>query len=80
MNAKRAKALNALVGEFEELQTKLEALRDEERDAYEEMSEKKKESEAGELAEEAAEQIEAACTDLDSLLEHIGEALRDHTE
>lgn len=74
--ARMITALNRIVeGGIEDLVSDLEALKDEEREAYDNMPEGLQQSERGQNAEEAAGYLETAHDALSSLQDSLNEAI-----
>jgi formiminotetrahydrofolate cyclodeaminase len=76
VNKARRKVLDQITAELTDIQTRLEAARDEEQEAFDAMPEGLANSERGERAQAAAETLETACDGLTDLLTSIDEALQ----
>lgn len=74
MNANRRKALAALEPEIDALIEKIDALRDEEQEYYDNMPEAMQGGDKGEKASAAVEQMEQAITDLENVKEYLQSA------
>jgi ABC-type transporter Mla subunit MlaD len=75
MTAARRKALDAMIGQIEELSQKVGDFHDEEREQFDELSEKAQESERGEKIDSAANALEEAVSSLDAAKDSILEAM-----
>jgi glutathione S-transferase len=71
MNKERRKELARILEALGPLETDLESLAEQERDAYDNMPEGLKNSENGQKAEAAAEALETAHSELSSLMEEL---------
>lgn len=74
MNNDRRKAIRAVIATIESAKTDLEALRDEEREAYDAMPEGLQGSERGQASDLAATALETACDTLDQAVGEMEEA------
>ena len=74
MNNKRRKAINDISDSVRTLQTKIDTLKDEEQDYYDNMPENFQESERGEIAEEAIDNLQSAYDSLEETIGHLNEA------
>lgn len=71
MNKSRRKELDRIVDELENLRDALDAVACEERECYDNLPESLQESERGCAMEEAADELDDICTELDELRERI---------
>ena len=74
MNATRRKALSEIFEQLDDLKNQLETLATEERDQFDNMSEKRQDSAKGRAVDEAARYLEDAVGDLSSALDNIENA------
>lgn len=74
MNKARRKTLDGLLAKFEELKGELETVGSEERDAFDNMPESLQQGEKGQAAETAADAIDNAVSEIDSVTTSIEEA------
>ncbi len=74
MNAARRKQLNDLSGKVSDLVADLEAIRDEEQDAFEAMPESLQQSERGQASEQAVHDLESAISSLESAQSEIDQS------
>lgn len=74
MNKTRRAALDAMIGKFEELKSELETIGSEERDAFDNMPESLQQSEKGQAASTAADAIDNAVSEIDSVVSSVEEA------
>lgn len=77
MNADRRKRLDRIKEVIEQAKADLDEVRDEERDAFDNMPEGLQASDMGNSIEEAADALDEASDDLDSVLASIGTARGD---
>lgn len=73
MNQARRKRLNTIISQLEDLQTQIEEVTEEEREAFDNMPESIQGSEKGEQMEEFIQSLEDASADVDSVIEKIQE-------
>lgn len=71
MNKARRKELSRIAEELENLRDALDAVASEERDAYDNLPESLQESERGTAMEEAADELDDICGELDDLKDRI---------
>lgn len=71
MNAKRRKELEKVIELIEDAKNKLEALKDEEQEAFDNMPESLQYSEKGERMEEIISNLDDSLSDLESAIENI---------
>lgn len=71
MNAKRRKELEKVIELIEDAKNKLEALKDEEQEAFDNMPESLQYSEKGERMEEIISNLDDSLSDLESTIENI---------
>lgn len=71
MNKSRRKELSRIAEELENLREDLDAVASEERDAYENLPESLQESDRGTAMEEAADELDDICSELDDLRQRI---------
>lgn len=74
MNKQRRKELDIIARELNDIKERLEALRDEEQDYYDNMPENLQGSERGEKAEVAIESLEEAASSIEDAISSIEEA------
>lgn len=81
MNKDRRKAINEIrvnlidLSPVEEAKSKLEELRDEEQDYYDNMPDGLKDGEKGDLARQAVENLESAISNLDTMLSEFEDCM-----
>ena len=73
MNAQGRKEIAKYIASLEEIKDKLDSMMDEEQDKFDNMPEGLQESERGEAMQEAIEQLEAACDNLDEVISALQE-------
>ena len=73
MNAQGRKEIAKYIASLEEIKDKLDSMMDEEQDKFDNMPEGLQESERGEAMQEAIEQLETACDNLDEELSALQE-------
>lgn len=71
MNADRRKRIAALTAELERIKEDIEALRDEEQEAFDNLPENFQEGERGERMETAIENLDYAADDAQECLDHL---------
>lgn len=71
MNKARRKKLGEIIDQLETLREDLDAVASEERDAYDNLPESLQESERGCAMEEAADEIDDICSELEELRQRI---------
>lgn len=71
MNKARRKRLSEIADELENLYQDLDAVASEEREAYDNLPESLQESERGTAMEEAADELDDICSELDDLRQRI---------
>lgn len=74
MNNVRRKALNAIISELEDIQSRLEAINDEENEAYDNMPDSIQESERGEQSYNAMNSMSDALSSIESAISEIENA------
>lgn len=74
MNNTRRKEIDKLTAQIEEIKEAIEALRDEEQEAFDNMPESLQDGERGERMQSAVEALEYAADDLQECLDHLSEA------
>ena len=74
MNKQRRKAINDISEKVRSLQTQIDTLKDEEQDYYDNMPESIQESERGNVAEEAIDNLQSAYDSLEETIGHLDEA------
>lgn len=74
MNKDRRKALDAIRAEIEEMKTRIEVLKEEEDDYYQNMPESFQQGDKGQAAEIAIENIESAIDSIDEAINALEEA------
>lgn len=75
MNKQRRKELEAILNELADLRSRLETVKDEEQDAYDNMPEGLQSSERGEKAEQACSSLDDALTAFDEIDSAINDAM-----
>lgn len=75
MNAGRRKRIQEIVDQLTDIQTDVEALRDEEQEAYDNLPENLHGSERGEAMSEAADSLDNAYNSIDEVLEYLTAAI-----
>ena len=73
MNAQGRKEIAKYIASLEEIKDKLDSMMDEEQDKFDNMPEGLQESERGEAMQEAIEQLETACDNLDEVISALKE-------
>ena len=73
MNAQGRKEIAKYIAVLEEIKNKLETMRDEEENKFDNMPEGLQDSERGEAMQEAMEQLEMACDSLDEVISDLQE-------
>lgn len=76
MNARRRKALDAILATLQRAQTDLEAIAQEERDAFAAMPEGLQQAEQGQQSEQAAESLEEHAASLMELCDNLAEGVQ----
>lgn len=71
MNKSRRKELDRIVDELENLRDALDAVASEERECYDNLPESLQESERGCAMEEAADELDDICSELDCLKDRV---------
>lgn len=71
MNKTRKKELDSIVCELNELQLRLETVRDDEQEAYDNLPEGLQESDRGCQMEENVDDLDLACSDLEDVINAI---------
>lgn len=71
MNKSRRKELSRIADELENLRDALDAVASEERDAYDNLPESLQESERGTAMEEAADELDDICSEMEELKDRI---------
>lgn len=71
MNKARRKKLGEIIDQLENLREDLDAVASEEREAYDNLPESLQESDRGCAMEEAADELEDICSELDELRQRI---------
>ena len=74
MNNTRRKEIDKLTAQIEEIKEAIEALRDEEQEAFDNMPESLQDGERGEKMQSAIDALEYAADDLQECLDHLSEA------
>lgn len=74
MNNARRKEIDKLTAQIEEIKEAIEALRDEEQEAFDNMPESLQYGERGEKMQSAIDALEYAADDLQECLDHLSEA------
>ncbi len=74
MNNARRKEIDKLTAQIEEIKEAIEALRDEEQEAFDNMPESLQDGERGEKMQSAIDALEYAADDLQECLDHLSEA------
>lgn len=74
MNNTCRKEIDKLTAQIEEIKEAIEALRDEEQEAFDNMPESLQDGERGERMQSAVEALEYAADDLQECLDHLSEA------
>ena len=74
MNKQRRKAINDISDSVRDLQTKIDNLKDAEQDYYDNMPENLQESERGEIAEEAIDNLQSAYDSLEDAINSLDSA------
>lgn len=74
MNNVRRKEIDKLTAQIEEIKEAIEALRDEEQEAFDNMPESLQDGERGEKMQSAIDALEYAADDLQECLDHLSEA------
>ena len=75
MNKSRRATLTMIANALEELKSRLETVRDEEQDAFDNMPESLQESERGEAMQEMIDNIDYANDSLDDVISYISEVI-----
>ena len=75
MNAQRRKAIEEVLNELADLRSRVDAIRGEEQDAYDNMPEGLKASERGQASEAAASALDGALTAFDEIESSLNEAM-----
>lgn len=75
MNARRRKSITALIAELEDLQSTLDELAEEEREAYDNLPDSLQDSERGWSMSAAADCLEEAQSSFAEVLEQLEEAI-----
>lgn len=75
MNAKRRAAIQRIIDKIEELRSDIEALRDEEQEAFDNLPESLQYSEKGERMEEAVSQLEYSDNSFQEVIDYLTEAI-----
>ena len=73
MNKSRRATLTMIANAMEELKSRLETVRDEEQDAFDNMPESLQESERGEAMQEAIDNMEYAMDSLEEAVDYLNE-------
>jgi hypothetical protein len=76
MNDKRRKEIKSIRDKLGELLSRLETLRDDEQAAFDAIPENLAGSQRYEAAEEATTNLDDACDNLETVLEHLDEAVK----
>ena len=71
MNKARRKKLGAIIDQLKYLREDLDAVASEERDAYDNLPESLKESDRGTAMEEAADELDDICSEMEELKDRI---------
>lgn len=74
MNNARRKEIDKLTAQIEEIKEAIEALRDGEQEAFDNMPESLQDGERGEKMQSAIDALEYAADDLQECLDHLSEA------
>lgn len=74
MNNARRKEIDKLTAQIEEIKEVIEALRDEEQEAFDNMPESLQDGERGEKMQSAIDALEYAADDLQECLDHLSDA------
>ena len=74
MNKSRRKQIEAIKNLLSTIQTDLEAIKDEEQEAYDNLPESLLYSDKGEKMSEAIDNLETACSSLEEIQENLDEA------
>lgn len=74
MNNARRKEIDKLTAQIEEIKEAIEALRDEEQEAFDNMPESLQDGERGEKMQSAIDALEYAADDLQECLDHLSDA------
>ena len=74
MNAQGRKEIAKYIASLEEIKDKLDSMKDEEQDKFDNMPEGLQESERGEAMQEAIEQLETVCDNLDEVISALEES------
>lgn len=75
MNEKRRKALNARIGQLEEIKSAIEDLQNEEQEFYDNMPESIQSGEKGEAASQVVENLNDVVGNLDDAIMNLGQAV-----
>ena len=73
MNAQGRKEIAKYIASLEEIKDKLESMKDDEEDKFDNMPEGLQDSERGEAMQEAIKQLETACDNLDDVISALQE-------
>lgn len=76
MNNTRRKSIQKIFDRLEELMQEIEALQEEEQDAYDNMPESLQEGERGQAMQEAADNLEYAASSVQEALDYLEEAMQ----
>lgn len=74
MNKQRRKEIENIVSALMDLQTKIESLRDDEQEIVDNTPENLQGSERYEIAEAAADNLDAACSSMEELIDYLNDA------
>lgn len=73
MNKQRRKEIEKVVSQLEDIQADIDALRDEEEEAYDNLPESLQDSERGEAMQEAIDQLEEASSSVGDAIDYLNE-------
>lgn len=76
MNRPRRNKISAIISSIEDLKAQVEALQNEEQETFDNMPENLQQSERGQMAESAANNLECAANDLENVIDQLNEAMQ----
>lgn len=77
MNKKRRQEIESIISELGDLRDRLEAVKDEEQEAFDNLGDNLQQSERGQQMEQNADGLDSCWSDLDSVIDNLQEVLDD---
>lgn len=75
MNKQRRQEIEAIIKHLDDIKDRIETVKDDERESFENMPEPLQQSERGEQIDEAANALEQAYDEMDGIIDYLNEAM-----